>query len=224
MNRNWRTPICAAAGAALIIALLAAPGVWATPGQNTVNQTIPTRTPTAAPATPEPPTPEPPTAQPPPPTPDPGAPATVAPTAPVPAPTRTAVPAASPLALTLVADRQSVWPGATVTFTLTVTNTGPAALRQVTVTDLLAEGLAPGEVISGEATWDGNTLRATIPSLLPGAKLALVYTATVTATAPGQAIVTRANATAAGGAQAAASLTLGLPPSELPATGGCLEP
>jgi hypothetical protein len=97
-------------------------------------------------------------------------------------------------------------------------------LAQITVTDLLAEGLAPGEVIAGDATWDGNTLRATIPSLPAGGKSALVYTATVSATAPGQAIVTRATATAAGSAQAAATLTLGLPPSELPATGGCAEP
>jgi hypothetical protein len=117
-----------------------------------------------------------------------------------------------------------VWPGASVTFTLTVTNRGATPLRQITVTDLLAEGLAPGEILDGDATWDGNTLRATIPTLAAGGSLALVYTANVTATAPGQAIVTRATATAAGGAQAAASLTLGLPPSELPATGGCIEP
>lgn len=222
MKRNWQTALYVATGAALLIVLLAAPGVWATPGQNTVNQTIPTRTPTAAPVTPEPPTPvpsspEPPTASPP--TADTGAPAVLTPTA---TPTKAA--AASPLALALVADRQSVWPGATVTFTLTVTNRGPAELRQIAVADLLAAGLAPGEVVAGDATWDGNTLRATIPSLPAGGKLALVYTATVTATAPGQAITTRATATAAGGAQAAAILTLGLPPSELPVTGGCIEP
>jgi uncharacterized repeat protein (TIGR01451 family) len=126
--------------------------------------------------------------------------------------------------LTIVADRQQVWPDAMVTFTLTVTNLGRTPLQQVTVADVLAQGLEPGAVISGDATWDGTTLRASAPSLAAGAKLALVYTARVTATAPGQAIITRATATAAGGASAAASLTLGLPPSELPATGGCLKP
>jgi large repetitive protein len=226
MNRNWRTAFYAAAGAALIIALLAAPGVWATPGQNFVNQTVPTMTPSPIPVTPEPPSPEAPpaTPAPPPATSDPGGQATVAPTATTvgTAPAATSAPAQqrSPLTLTLVADRQQVWSGANVTFTLTVTNAGRTALQQVNVEDLLGQGLEPGVVSSGDARWDGKTLRASAPTLAAGAKLVLVYTARVTATVPGQAIITRASATAAGGARAAASLTLGLPPSELPATGG----
>ena len=138
--------------------------------------------------------------------------------------TRTPVAQRSPLGLVIVADRQQVWPGASVTFTLTVTNQGRTPLQQVTVADVLAQGLEPGEVLSGDAKWDGATLRASAPTLAAGAKLVYVYTARVTATAPGQAIVTRATATATGGAQATTSLTLGLPPSELPATGGCLKP
>lgn len=225
MNRNWRTALYAAAGAALMIALLAAPGVWATSGQDRVNQTVPTSTPSVVPNTPEPATPVPPPA----PT-DPGAQptATTDPAAqPVATPTGAATRAPaqrSPLGLTIVADRQQVWPGASVTFTLTVTNLGRAPLQQVTVADVLAQGLEPGDIVSGSAKWDGTTLRATAPTLAAGAKLIVVYTARVTATVPGQAIVTRVTATAAGGAQAAATLTLGLPPSELPATGGCLEP
>jgi uncharacterized repeat protein (TIGR01451 family) len=228
MNRNWRTAFYAAAGAALIIALLAAPGVWATPGQSPTNQTVPTKTPVVVPSTPEP---QPATPVPPPATPDPGAQPTAAATTAATATAATRVPAAtrapaqrSPLGLTIVADREQVWPGASVTFTLTVTNVGRVPLQQVTVADVLAQGLEPGEVLSGDAAWDGNTLRATAPTLAPGEKLILVYTARVTATAPGQAIVTKATVTAAGGAQAAASLTLGLPPSELPATGACVEP
>jgi uncharacterized repeat protein (TIGR01451 family) len=225
MNRNWRTALYAAAGAALIIALLAAPGVWATSGQTTQNQTIPTPTPSPAPVTPEPPaSPEPPpptTAPVDQPTAQPGATSAPSPTA---AATRTPAQPRSPLTLTLVADRQQVWPGASVTFTLTVTNAGRTPLQQVNIEDVLAQGLEPGDVLSGDATWDGTTLRATAASLAPGAQIALVYTARVTATAPGQAIVTRASATATGGARATASLTLGLPPSELPATGGCVEP
>jgi uncharacterized repeat protein (TIGR01451 family) len=223
MNRNWRMAFYVAAGAALLIALLAAPGAWATPGQSPANQTVPTKTPVSQPATPVPPTDAPPaTQEPPAATVQPGA--TASPTAPLPAATRTPASQRAPLRLTIVADRQQAWPGASVTFTVTVTNAGATPLRQVTVADVLAQGLEPGDVISGDATWDGTTLRASAPALAAGAKLVLVYTARVTATAPGQAIVTRATATAAGGAQAAASLTLALPPSELPATGGCAEP
>ena len=228
MSRKLRNALYAAAAAALLIAFLAAPGVWATPGQNQSQQTVPTRTPTPAPATPTEPPPN--TVQPPPGnTPDPGAATPVPPTA-APPTSPSASPAAptpaerSPLGLTIVADRRQVWPGATVTFTLTLTNEGATPLQQIVVADLLAEGLEPGEIVRGDAAWDGNTLRATAAELPAGGKLELVYTARVTATAPGQAIVTRASATAAGGARAAASLTLGLPPSELPATGGCIEP
>lgn len=204
-----------------MIALLAAPGVWATPGQDPVNQTVPTKTPIPQPVTPEP---QPATPEPPPATADPGATATATTNAPASAATRAPATARSPLGLTLVADRQQVWPGASVTFTLTVTNLGRTPLQQVTVADTLAEGLEPGDVVNGKAAWDGNTLRASALALAAGAKLVIVYTARVTATAPGQAIVSRVTANAAGGAQATASLTLGLPPSELPATGGCLEP
>jgi uncharacterized repeat protein (TIGR01451 family) len=126
--------------------------------------------------------------------------------------------------LTLVADRAQVWPGATVAFTLTVTNNGAAPLNQIDVIDALGDGLEADEILSGDAKWEENALRAAAATLPAGAKLTYVYTARVTATTPGQAIVTRATATAAGGARAVASLTLGLPPSELPATGGCLEP
>lgn len=221
MRRNWRTAVYAAAGAALMIALLAAPGVWATPGQNLNNQTIPTRTPTAQPNTPQPNTPQPQPA-----TPDPGATATVAPVETVGAgtPVDSATAQPSALGLTLVADRQQVWPGATVTFTLTVTNLSAAPLQQVTVADALTQGLEPGEVVSGNATWDGATLKTTAATLAAGEKLVIVYTAQVAAAAPGQAMTSRVTATAAGGVTATASLTLGFPPSELPVTGGCVEP
>jgi uncharacterized repeat protein (TIGR01451 family) len=122
--------------------------------------------------------------------------------------------------VTLVADRLEVWPGATVTFTLTVTNAGRTALQQLVIEDVLANALEPGEVISGEATWQARTLRATAATLAPGARLVIVYTAVVGSTQPGQAISSRVTATAAGGARGTATLTLGLPPAELPVTGG----
>lgn len=204
-----------------MIALLAAPGVWATPGQSSVNQTIPTRTPVPQPDTPQP---EPATPEPQPATAVPGATATISPTPVEATGTPTVIARQSPLGLTLVADRQQVWPGATVTFTLTVTNLSAAALRQVTVADALAEGLEPGEVLSGDAAWDGSTLRATAPTLAAGEKFVVVYTARVTATGPGQAMTSRVTATTADGATATASLALGFPPSELPVTGGHVEP
>jgi len=126
--------------------------------------------------------------------------------------------------LTVIADRHDVVPGATVTFTLTVTNAGATALQDIVVEDVLPQGLEPGQVLSGGATWDGRTLRLTAPSLASGARLTVVYTTRVSASDPGAAILTRVTATAAGGVSKTATLALGLPPSELPVTGGSVLP
>jgi len=45
MKQKGYLAIYAALGTALLIALIAAPGVWATPGQSAHAQTVPTRTP-----------------------------------------------------------------------------------------------------------------------------------------------------------------------------------
>ena len=49
MKRNGYLAVYGAVGAVLLIALIAAPGVWATPGQSDHAQTVPTRTPVPPP-------------------------------------------------------------------------------------------------------------------------------------------------------------------------------
>jgi uncharacterized repeat protein (TIGR01451 family) len=205
-------------GVALLAASIAAPGAWATSSQTNLAQTVPTRTPKPGPVDPTQPPPED-TAAPPPNTPQP----VTTPVPPAAPPASTPAPGGS-LSLNLAADRTAVWPGATVTFTLTVTNSGATPLRQIAIEDMLAQGLEPGAVVSGGATWQGRTLRLSAATLAPGAKLVVIYTARVTAVDANQAIVARATATAAGGIRKTAVLTLGLPPSELPATGACVRP
>ncbi len=195
MNRNWRMFGYGIVGATVLIAALAAPAAWATPGQNSANQSIPTRTPTSAPLPPTEPPPAtavPPTAAPPgggptaapveptqPPvvpgaTPEPGA-TPAAPAVGAPAPLPATCPGVS--TLTLVADRQAVWPGATVVFTATFTNTGGQQLKGIVLEDRLAAGLEPVAVLAGGGTWQDRTLRVTAPALDPGARLQVVYSA-----------------------------------------------
>ena len=222
MHRKLRFLVYGVAGAAILIAAIGAPAAWATPGQNVAAQTVPTRTPIVAPVEPTVPppadTPAPTSA--PPPTAQPG----VTPAAPASGgEAGSGATCASTAALTLVADRAAVWPGATVTFTATLTNTGPQPLLQVVLEDVLASGLEPVSVISGESQWQGRTLRLALPSLDPGASLTAVYAARVAQERPGAAIVAQANATSAGCPRKTAAVTLGFPPSELPATGGSLK-
>ena len=171
MRRTLRTALYGVAGAVLLIAALAAPGAWATPGQIGLTQTVPTRTPTPGPV---PPTVRPPNVTAVPPTAAPGA----SPTAPIVVPPG---PGAGPLVLTKSADRRAVWPGATVTYTVVVRNSGSVTLRQVSVEDVLPRGLAPVAVVRGAAAWTGSTLRLNAASLAPGARLEVVYTVRVTA-------------------------------------------
>ena len=49
MKQKGYLAVYAAVGTALLIALIAAPGVWATPGQSAHAQTVPTRTPVPPP-------------------------------------------------------------------------------------------------------------------------------------------------------------------------------
>ncbi len=151
------------------------------------------------------------------------------------APSQTAVPQPTPTAspqatagpgarLTLVkeADREEVWPGATVQFTLKLTNTGTGSVRQVSLADTLPDGLDPGAVLAGDGVaWDGRTLRGQVAILPPEAQVVIVFTAVVrTGVSPGGVLTNRATASAAGGLQAVAETTLVLPPAEMPPTGG----
>lgn len=231
MIRNWRPILYGMFGAAVMLAALATPAAWATPGQSSLAQSIPTRTPTPLPIVPsEPPagTPAQPTAAVP--TRAPGSPSATpmpAGTAQVPiAPAQTGAAGTScpsTSSLTLVADRQAVWPGATVVFTATLANTGAQTLRNVVLEDRLAAGLEPVAVLQGGGSWQGATLRVSTPALPAGQRLTVVYSARVVATNAGQAITARAAATSTGCQSKTASVTLGLPPSQLPATGSSLQ-
>jgi uncharacterized repeat protein (TIGR01451 family) len=225
MKRFWRPLLYGLAGAVVIFAAFAAPSAWATPGQSAHAQTVPTRTPTSGPIEPtqRPPvnTAVPPTATAAPGnTPEPSAPTA---TAEVSGSAGTSGACATGSSLAFVADRTAIWPGATVVFTATLTNTGKLPLRQVILEDQLAAGLEPGAVIAGNGTWQARTFTAAAPALNPGARLVAVYSATVASTLPSQAIVARMNATTAGCPKKTATVTLGLPPSQLPATGGSLD-
>lgn len=216
MRGQVRLTIYVALALALAGVFLAGGEAWARTLARPLGQTVPSPTPvrTYAPTVVVPPT---------------AAPAeTPAPNA-TPAPAATSVPNATPvppapgaaLALAKTVDQPAIWPGMTATFALTLTNTGSASLRQVTVTDTLPEGLDPGAVLTGPgAAWNGRVLRVTVPVLAPGGVLRVVYTARVRADlAPAAVLVNRAVATAAGGLQAAALVVLGQPPLELPRTG-----
>lgn len=221
MKTKARLAVYLAIGLALVSVFIAAPGAWAEPLQNRLGQTVPTMTPTgAAPpptavvATPRPgATPVPPTDVPPP--------------ADLPAPAATIEPAgtAGPLTLVKTASQSHIWPGAQVGFTLTLTNTSGASVRQVRLEDVLPAGLEPGEIQGTEATWDGRTLRLERAVLPPAGRLTVVFTARVADDVPaGGVIVNQVVATAGPAAQpttrVTAAATLLLPPLELPPTGG----
>lgn len=218
MKRSWRFAIYGVIGAGILLAALAAPAAWATPGQDESFQSVPTRTPTPPvlpPTEPPPDTPVPPTSSP----------ATAAPQAtPGKGPDSGAAVAGcpGPAALTLTADQRAVWPGATVVFTATLTNTTRQELKQIVLVNQLAAGLEPVAVLSSAGSWTDRALSVTAPTLAPGARLQVVYSARVGAD-PGQAIAARASADVSGCPQRTASLTLGLPPALLPATGGSLN-
>lgn len=87
-------------------------------------------------------------------------------------------------------------PGATVSYCMIVSNTGPATATNVVVTDvlpttvtytagsLLVGGAGVGGIcgVGGSATggsFDGTTVRGTMPTLLPNVPLGVVFTATI---------------------------------------------
>ncbi len=117
--------------------------------------------------------------------------------------------------------RREVWPGAMVSYTLTLTNVGSVSARQVVLEDTLPADLAPGAVQGAAAAWVGRTLQARVPVLPPGGRLVVAFSAVVAANvAPGGLLVNQAQATAAGGLSASAEVGVALPPAELPVVGG----
>ncbi len=197
---------------------LSGPAVWATPGQSPENQTVPKPTPKPPPR-PDPDKPDP--GQPPPPG------ATVAPGLTVaPGITVTTVvpiaPAQAQLVLQKRADRREIWPGATVIFTLTLSNQGATSVQRIAIADTLPPGLEPGEVREGRnAVWDGRTLRAPVAVLPPGGEYTIVFTALAAAPPGPQPELTNvAQASTASGSMAVAQVVLVWPPPELPPVGG----
>lgn len=203
MKGQYRLVIYVALALALLGVFLAGGEAWARPMAKPLGQTVPTPTPVRT-----------------------YAPTVVAPTISIPAGTPAPPAAATTLALTKTTGQAVIWPGLTATFTLTLTNAGSASLRQVTLEDMLPDGLEPGAVLSGTgASWNGRMLRASAPVLAPGGVLRVVYTARVQADiAPDAVLVNRAVATASDGQQAVAFVVLGQPPLELPRTGGVEVP
>jgi uncharacterized repeat protein (TIGR01451 family) len=210
--------------AALLLIFVLAPGAWAEPLQNRHGQTVPTPTPLGGPPTATPTA----TTRPPeqPPDEEPSAPSGPAAPSGAQAPAggaSTAVPlkAASPLALTNIASRSEVWPGAVVEFTLTLANQSNASVRDVVITVALPPSLEPGAAQGAGASWQGSTLTARRPVLPPGGSMAVTFTARVSQDAlPGAVIVSSASAAAAGVPAVTAAATLVTPPLELPPTGG----
>jgi uncharacterized repeat protein (TIGR01451 family) len=211
----------------IIVALagvaLSGPAVWATPGQSPENQTVPKKTPEPPPR-PDPTDSNP--GEPPVPSPEPGVTVepglTVVPTATV-APVVPIAPAgAAQLMLQKRADREQIWPGATVSFTLTLSNPGTKSVQQISIEDTLPAGLEPGAVLEGrDAGWDGRTLRAQVAVLPPGGEYTIVFT-TQAGAAPGPQpeLTNVAQASVSGGDIAVAQSILIWPPLELPPVGG----
>jgi uncharacterized repeat protein (TIGR01451 family) len=213
---------------ALAALLVAIPNAWATPEQSqSAQMTIPTRTPKPVATTPPP------------------AQSTDAPEATRPADVPTVLPGTQAPTLTLATPAAAaatpataarlvmkkevapavVWPGATVHYTLTLTNQGTASARQIVIQDVLPDELVPGAIAPGpDARWEGQTLQGQAVVLPPGSQLVIAYTTEVRVNArPGGVISNRASVAAAGNLQAAAGATVTLPPAELPPTGGSLD-
>ena len=224
MNRNLRLGVYLLVLLALFGAGLMGPRAWATSSQARPGQGISVPTPTPVREW----SPEPPTAVPPEDEPDdqPPAPPVADSTATPAPPTATPIPAsATPvvavLRLVKAVDRLETWPGATVVFTLTVSNAGAASARQLVLADVLPAELDPGAVQGTSAAWDGRTLRGRLPLLPPGGRWVVTFSAIVREDAgAGKLVVNNAQVSAAGGLNARAKAYLALPPVELPAVGG----
>jgi uncharacterized repeat protein (TIGR01451 family) len=233
MRRNYRLAGYLLAAAMLVGLMGNGPQAWATPGQASSQQTVPTRTPkpqlTDRPpeATSSLPTVPPPSTA----TPQPTTPVATGtpPLRPTPTPfgatltpTTTPTASAAALSLTIQANPSRVWSGMPVEYTLTLVNRSANSVRNISLLDALPAALEPGGIISGVgAIWQDRTLLVQKDELKPGEQLEVIFQAIVSASLPpGTAIINQADASAAGGLQAKASATAVLPPAELPRVGG----
>jgi uncharacterized repeat protein (TIGR01451 family) len=217
MNRRARFLVYLLVFSVLAALILAIPSAWATPEQSRVAQTVPTRTPEAPPppeSDHEPQATVQPTDLP-----------TVVPDTPVPTLAVT-TPATQAAGAKLVLRKEvapaAAWPGATLVYTLTLSNQGTVSAQQIVVQDTLPADLVPGAIVAGpDARWEGQTLQVQASTLPPGSQLVIAYTAEVRVDArPGGVISNGASAEAAGNLRAVAKTSVRLPPAELPPTGG----
>jgi uncharacterized repeat protein (TIGR01451 family) len=235
MNRNRRLGGYLLITLVLFGAMLMGPRAWATPSQARPGQglSVPTMTPSRA-WSPEPTTAVPPTdrptdrpsddntATPIPPGATPTSPARLLTSTPVSAEASPTVGGSgAALALVKAVDRLEAWPGATVWFTLIVSNPGTASAQQLVLTDVLPAELGPGAVQGTSAAWDGRTLRGRLPVLPPGGRWVVTFSASVREdAAAGKLVVNSAQVSTTGGLSASSDAYLALPPAELPNVGG----
>ena len=216
MNRNRRLGGYLLVVLVLFSVALVAPRAWATSGQARLGQTVPTMTPVPE-WSPQPPPDVPPTDQPP-------GEGTATPEPPPDEGTATPQPPGAALALVKAANRLEAWPGATVWFTLTVSNPGGASAQQLVLEDALPADLDPGAVQGTSAAWNGRTLRGSLPALPSGGEWVVAFSAQVRAdAAAGKVVMNRARVSAAGGLNARSEAYLALPPAELPVVGGVAD-
>jgi len=90
------------------------------------------------------------------------------------------------LAITKTADKTSVQPGDVLTYTLTITNNGPDAAAEVTITDAVSNLLTGAESsINNGVSWLTWTGSYTYGTLAGGASITLLIRGTVSAAATG---------------------------------------
>jgi uncharacterized repeat protein (TIGR01451 family) len=217
MNRNRRLGGYLLAVLVLFGVALVAPRAWATSSQTRLGQTVPTATPVPVWSPQPPPTDVPPTDQPP-------AEDTATPEPPPDNSTATPQPPRAALALVKAANRLEAWPGATVWFTLTVSNPGGGSAQQLVLEDALPAELDPGVVQGTSAAWNGRTLSGRLPVLPSGSEWVITFGAIVREdAAAGKVVMNSARVSAAGGLNARSEAYLALPPAELPTVGGVAD-
>jgi hypothetical protein len=117
-------------------------------------------------------------------------------------------------------------PGSELAFTLQLTNPGPEELQDVRIVDNLPATLLlkDVEVYGGEAEIAGNGFTIVLDRLAPGQPVIITVRVQIAASAVASAVIDHRPVARYGGAeQPWPLLSVGLPPAELPPTGGdCL--